>query len=234
MRTTVFWGFLIILGSSLCAGAYTVAGLEWIASTEAVPEISQAAGLALVDTYAATKSAAELTELAMSTRVGIAYAARSALRALDDPVSSLVLLGADELWERAREASSSEERLDAARAYFLATRASASLAFLEQEAVSDESTEWALAAGEMLGGFYAAYGILSADDLADRIIVSPHPGMRRAASVALTALWVADGVALTDDEIEVKLVELTQWKPDLAAAYMGLLAHRFLVGLGPS
>ncbi len=230
MRTVVFVGLLTVLIGCLCADAYDVQDLEQIASTEAVLEISQAAGLALVDAYVAAKTASELTELATSTRPGIAYAARMALRALDDPAKALLLCDSDELRSRALEATTPEERLDAARAYFLAVRASATVGLLEEEAADDEATEWALAAGEMLGGYYAAYGVLSAGRLLNLIAESPHAGIRRAASVALTALWVADGLSLTDVEIEVKLVELTQWQPDLASAYMGVLAHRFIAG----
>jgi hypothetical protein len=231
MRTVVFVCLLAVLGGCLCADAYDVTDLEWIAATDVVAEISQAAGLALVDAYVAAKSPQELAELASSTRPGIAYAARMALRALDDPVKSLVLLHPDLLRSRAHGAATSEERLDAARAYFLATRATATVESLETEAAVDEAAEWALGAGEMLGGYYAAYGVLTAEELLDLIAESTHAGIRRAASVALTALWVAGGLSLSDVEIEVKLVELTQWQPDLALAYMGVLAHRFLAGL---
>jgi hypothetical protein len=231
MRTAMFVGILVALTSGLGVHAYDAKDLEQIAATEAVLEISQAAGLALVDVYVATKSPSELADLASSTRPGISYAARMALRTLDDPVRSLLLCDSNELRDRAREAATSEERLDAARAYFLATRASTTIGLLEADAASDEALEWALAAGEMLGGHYAAYGVLSADQLLNLIAESPHAGIRRAASVALAALWAAGGLPLTDVEIEVKLVELTQWQPDLAAAYAGVLAHRFLAGL---
>jgi hypothetical protein len=231
MRTVVFVGLLAVLVGCLRADAYDVKDLEQIASTEAVLEISQAAGLALVDVYVATKTASELADLAASTRPGIAYAAQMALRALDDPAKALLLSDSDDLRNRAQGAATPEERLDAARAYFLAGRASATVGFLEEQAATDEAPEWALAAGEMLGGYYAAYGVVSVEELLDLVATSPHAGIRRAASVALTALWAANGLALSDVEIETKLVELTQWRPDLASAYMGVLAHRFIMGL---
>lgn len=224
-------GFVLAALAGSSASSYTVRDLEWIASTDAVLEISHAAGLALVDTYAATKSVDELTELAGSTRVGIALAARLALRALDDPLATLVVLSPEELAKRARRAATSEERSDAARGYFLVARGTLTLEGLEREAARDASMEWALAAGEALGGFYATYRILSTDALVDEAVTNPHPGLRRAASVALAARWMSDGLALTDAEIEVKLVELSQWKPDLAAAYRDVLVHRFVRGL---
>jgi len=230
----VFVGLLAVLVGCLGAKGYDVKGLEQVAATEAVLEISQAAGLALVDIYVATKSPSELADLASSTRPGISYAARMALRALDDPMGPLLLCDPAELRSRAHDAATAEERLDAARTYFLATRASTTIDLLEADAADDESLEWALGAGEMLGGHYATYGVLDIDKLLDLVSGSPHAGIRRAASVALTALWAAGGLPLTDGEIEVKLVELTQWQPDLAAAYAGVLASRFLAGLESS
>lgn len=228
MRTAVCAG-LILVFCGCVASAYTVEELETLASSEAILEISRAAGIALVDHFVATKSVDELRELARSTRVGISCAARLALRAIDDPVAALIGFRAEELKRLALEAESSEERLDAARAYFLMARESLTRAGLESEAGG--ASEWALAAGEVLGGYYAAYRILSIDELRALAVESPAAGIRCAASVALAALWVADGLSLTDQEIEVEIVRLTLWRPDLASAYMGVLAHRFLEGM---
>jgi hypothetical protein len=232
MRRAAWVTFVFLFAHAASACTYTVEELERIAASEGIAEISQASGLALVDTYVATKPEVELEQLARSTCIGIAYAATMSLRALDDPVASLVSLSPQQLWEQSRTAATPAERLDAASAYFLTIRTAATRESLEQEAASDECAEWALAAGEMLGGFYAAYDILSLDDLVDRAAHDPRPGMRRAASIALSALWTADGLALTDGETEAKIVELMQWKPDLAAAYIGVLARRFMTGLG--
>ncbi len=225
---TLCCAFAVLLAWALSGAAYTVDELERMASIEIIPEISQAAGLALVDHYAATKSPEELTQLAASTRLGISLAARLALQATSGVLPDLLLASADELMELAWSADTGEERLDAARAYFLVTRATATRCALEEAASTEGSREWALAAGEVLGGFYAAYKLLSVAELEALAVESPFAGLRKAASVALSALWVADGLPLTDEQIQVKLVELTQWRPDLAEAYMGVLASRFL------
>ncbi len=229
MRTAVLAGLMLFLWAGGSLG-HTVADLEAIASSEAILEISQAAGWALADVYAASKPAAELEPLTRSTSPGMVLAAREALRLLDDPLARLVAVAPEELLRLSREALSAAERLDASRAYFVATRADVTREELESAARAD--SEWALAAGEVLGGFYAAYRVAGVEALLELARDSPFAGMRRAASVALTALWVADGPSMTEDEIYTQIVRCTLWKPDLAAAYMGVLAHRFLEGLG--
>lgn len=59
---------------------YTVANLENIASNELVPEISAAAGMALANSYASTKTEADLEALAVDGRtIGLRTAASDAL-----------------------------------------------------------------------------------------------------------------------------------------------------------
>ncbi len=68
---------------SLVGLGYTTAQLETIASNELVPEISAAAGMALVNTYAATKTESDLENLAVSGRtIGLRTAASGALSIL--------------------------------------------------------------------------------------------------------------------------------------------------------
>ena len=68
---------------SLVGMGYTVAELEGIAANELIPEISAAAGLTLINSYAETKTEAELEELAVSGRtIGLRTAASGALSIL--------------------------------------------------------------------------------------------------------------------------------------------------------
>jgi len=220
------------LALSLPGLSATVTELESLVQSEVIREISMAAGLALAEHYAATRSVEELQCLAESGRTpGIRLAAQTALDRLEDPLQSLVLLSEEELLDRARIAETAVERLNAARAYYVKARGTLRVERLETDASDPEHTELAIAAGEILGGFYVALSPRSPAELEAQTTTSPFPGLRLAASLALSDLWIRTST-LSDEEIIALVAAHTIWQPDLAEAYMRVLAVRYSLGGG--
>jgi hypothetical protein len=221
------WVFVGMLSLSMLCYSHSVAELEKIVGSDAVREVSMAAGLALADYYAESKTAADLEALAEAGRTpGIRLAAQTALDLLADPLQPLIILGEEELKALAISAVSSAERLNAARAYYLKIREDLSADKLESDATESQSEELALAAGEALAGFYASFDPMSEADLMDQALHGASQGMRVAAGLALASHLIRTS-SLTEVEITVKIMEHTMIHTELAEAYMRVLAHRF-------
>jgi hypothetical protein len=221
------WVLVGMSALSLMSHSRSVAELEQVVGAEAIREVSMAAGLALADYYAASKTVEDLEALAEAGRTpGIRLAAREALNSLADPLQPLIVLSAEELKALAVSAASSAERLSAARAYYLKIRRTLTVDRLESDATESQVDELALAAGEALAGFYASFDPLSEAELTDQATHGVSPGMRVAAGLALASHLIRTS-SLTEVEITVKIMEHTMIHTELAEAYMRVLAHRF-------
>ena len=226
------WVLVGTLAVSMLSHSRSVAELEKIVGSDAIREVSMAAGLALADHYALTKTAGDLVALAEAGRTqGIRLAAQTALDLLADPLQPLIILDEEELKALAISAVSSTERLNAARAYYLKIRTTLSADRLESDATESQSAELALAAGEALAGFYASFDPMSEADLMDQALHGVSHGMRVAAGLALASHLIQTS-SLTEVEITVKIMEHTMIHTELAEAYMRVLAHRFTVRRG--
>jgi hypothetical protein len=218
---------LTVAALCLCGLSRTVAELEAIVGTEAVSEISKAAGLALAEHYANTRTPEELADLVKNGRTtGIRVAAKAALEHLNDPLQGLIDFSPEELRGLAATAAASDERLSAARAFYFKTRDDLTAEQLELEALGNDSLELSLAAGEMLAGYYLSFAPKGEEELMKQAVDGASPGLRHAASLALMAILIRTAT-MTDEEIYARIAEHTLWHPELAEAYMGLLAHRF-------
>ena len=221
------WIVLATLAVFVTGHSRSVEWLETIVGTEAIREISMAAGLALADYYAGSRPLEELEVLAEEGRTpGIRLAARTALDSLSDPLQALVVLTADELMSLAVSAEASLDRLNAGRAYYVKIRGALTAERLESDATESESLELSLAAGEALAGFYLSFQPKGEAELIDQTLHGTTPGLRVAASLALSSHLIRTST-LTEEEIMAAIAEHTMWHTELAEAYMHLLAHRF-------
>ena len=221
------WVALGGLAVSIAGYTHTVAELEALARSAVVREVSMAAGLSLAGFYATAVSLDDLENLAETgCTVGIRLAARTAIDILSDPLQLLVEQPADDLKELAVRAATSDERLDAARAYYIKTRESLTAESLTADATESESEELALAAGEVLAGFYTSFEAVSTVELMEQAVEGASPGLRIAAGLALGTQLIRTS-SLKEGEIIVKIMEHTMVRTELAEAYMLLLAHRW-------
>lgn len=220
-------GVLIVASIGCLGSSQTVDELERIVHSEAISEISRAAGLALGQHYAEMKSEEELVDLVVSGRTpGIRLAAKTALYRLNDPMQALIDLSDEELRALATRGGTEDERLNAARAYYFKIRDDLTAEQLETEARTNDSAELALAAGESLAGFYSSFNPMDEAELMRQAVDGPSAGLRRAASLALATIFIETST-LTNEEIYAEIAKHTLWHPDLAEAYMRLLACRF-------
>jgi hypothetical protein len=217
---------MIFLGRGLGGVAHTLENLEWIAVHELVPEIREAASIALADRYVGLLTLDQLHAASESNHLGIRRAAEIGLQRFDDPLVSLFLESTAALEAMAESAPTADGRLNAARAYYIKIRETLTVEALERDA-AEGTLELAIAAGEVLGGFYVAYGIRTEAELLLQVVGAEAPGLRHAASVALAGLWIRASLPLTDAELQAKILATTLWQPDLAQAYMGVLVDRF-------
>lgn len=207
--------------------ATTIEQLEDLARTEAIREIGIAAGLALIDHYAATMSVEQLERLAEEALTpGLRIAAQRAIAQSEDPLQILVGLTEEELLGLAVSAETADDRLDAARTYYIKIRRILTVDRLESDAADLENRELALAAGEALAGFYSSVAPRNENALIEQAVNGATEGLRIAASRALSAGWIRTS-PLKQEEIMAKIAAHTIWHTELAEAYMWVLANRF-------
>ena len=241
--------FLSLMGLGL-----TTAELENIVSSESVAEISTAAGLALVDSYAETKTVAELEDLAVRGRtIGIRTAAAGALAivyrdkteeellailtgeadpviraaAIEPALEYLIAKEVDEVEELAEFALTSEMRLAAARAYYIL--AGGGMAFEDLEEAAAGEGELAVAAGELLGGFYLFFppALKTQAELEEMALDGAAEGLRVAARNALTDWLIASDLTAADLEVMLTNITGTPLSAEYFDAYIWTLANRY-------
>jgi hypothetical protein len=203
--------------------------LASIVENELIPEISKAAGLALVGDYT-LKTVEELEELAATGRTpGIRLAADRALFILNGREMELYEMDDDALLALAEAGDQ-----DAADMWFFHNRASYKRPELLEEYIADATVETLeRAAGKLLGGFYvpgSPIGAKTEDELVELAKNGESLGLRVAAATALTAIWIMDQ-PLTIDQTRKEILAVTLIDPELALAYQGYLAYLF--GLDP-
>jgi hypothetical protein len=217
---------VVVLVSLIGLAAVDVAS---IVENELIPEISKAAGLALVGDYT-LKTVEELEELAATGRTpGIRLAADRALFILNGREMELYEMDDDALLALAEAGDQ-----DAADMWFFHNRASYKRPELLEEYIADATVETLeRAAGKLLGGFYvpgSPLGAKTEDELVELAKNGESLGLRVAAATALTAIWITDQ-PLTIDQTRKEILAVTLIDPELALAYQGYLAYLF--GLDP-
>jgi hypothetical protein len=211
---------------SLIGVAVDYSDPAYVIENELIEEISNAAGLALVNDYIADYDADKLAEFAATGRTpGIRLAADRALFVINSRELELYGMELDEL---ATLAEGGDQ--DAANMWFFKSRAGYKRPELVEEYIASATVETLeYAAGVLLGGFYVPNSPLGAkteDELVELAKNGESLGLRVAAATALTAIWVADQ-PLTIDEVRKEILSITLVYPELGLAYQGYLAYLF-------
>ena len=188
-------------------------------------EISNAAGLNLVDDYIAVYTVEELTDLAANGLTsGIKLAADRALFKLGGGLIPLVVLDLDTLYAMAAGGDQ-----DAADAWVFNSRAGFKKPGVVEEAIATvEVRTIEIALGTLLGGFYgpgSPVGQLPKDELL-RLVVGDSLGLRVAAATALTTYWIVEA-SLTIAQSERAIRANSGINPELALAHQGLLVYLY-------
>jgi len=219
------------LGLTTCAVVlvsligFAAVDLNDIVANELIPEISKAAGLALVADYT-LKTVEELETLEATGRTdGIRLAANRALFSLNAREMELYAMENDALVALAVAGDQ-----DAANMWFFKNRASYKRPELVEEyLLTVEADTLAIAAGKVLGGFYvpgSPLGAKTEDELVELAKNGESLGLRVAAATALTAFWNT-GQPLTIDQTRKEILSVVLVYPELALAYQGYLAYLF-------
>jgi len=198
----------------------------YVIENELIEEISNAAGLALVNEYIADYTAEELVALTATGRTpGIRLAADRALFVINGRELELYGMELDALATLAADGDQ-----DAANMWFFKSRASYKRPELVEEYIATATVgTLERAAGVLLGGFYVPNSPLGAKTEAELVELAKNGeslGLRVAAATALTAIWVADQ-PLTISQTRAEILAVTLVYPELALAYQGYLAYLF-------
>jgi hypothetical protein len=199
--------------------------LNSIVANELIEEISNAAGLNLVDQYIATYTVEELTDLAAKGLTpGIKLAADRALYKLNGGLLPLIALSDDELLAMAAAGDA-----DAAEAYVFNHRAGLKKpqAVLDAIAAAPNDT-LVFAYGKVLGGFYGPGSPVGEKTEAEllTLVVGDDYGVRVGAATALTTYWILNS-DLTIAQVEKEILANTLVNPELALAYQGFLTYLY-------
>ncbi len=207
--------------------------LDGIVANELIEEISNAAGLNLVDQYIADYTVEELTDLAANGLTsGIKLAADRALFKLNGGLLTFIALddeGVALLDDDALLAMAADGDQDAADAYVFNNKGDYKKpAVVEEAIVAAEYDTIAIALGKLLGGLYgpgSPVGQKTEAELLD-LVVGDSLGLRVAAATALTTYWIL-GSDLTIAQVEAAILGVTLVSPEKALAYQGLLAYLY-------
>ena len=229
LRAMVLATFAVAVFAVLGLG-YTDADLLAIVNNEIIPEISVAAGANLAGYFYDNYSEAELLDLAeYGLTPGIKYAAVQALKRyrvffrafeelfLENSAEDLLALGADDLL--------------AAQAYYYAIRGDVTAESLAADAAG--MGPLAIAAGEILGGYYSpgSFATITADAALDLAMNGETKGLKLAGGIALaTYILIGEsdyGADMTDVELMAAAVAATGWDLGMAHVYQTLLTLRF-------
>ena len=226
MKRNVLW----TLGLASCVVAFfsflsMAVDLNDIVANELIPEISNAAGLNLVDDYVAMYTVEELTDLAANgLTTGIRLAADRALFAINGGLLPLVEMDDDALLALAAAGDQ-----DAADAYVFNGRSGyKKVEVVEAAIAAAEYDTVATALGTLLGGFYgpgSPVGQKTEAELLD-LVVGDSLGLRVAAATALATYWIL-GSDLTIPQVEAAILGVTLVHPEKALAYQGFLTYLY-------
>ena len=207
---------------SLLGMAVDLAG---IVANEWIEEISNAAGLNLVDQYIADYTVEELTVLAeKGLTPGIRLAADRALFKIAGGLIPLIALDNDALLALVAAGDAY-----AAEAYVFNAKAGLTSPAAVEAAMVAATDDLIIAAyGKLLGGFYGPGSPVGTKTEAELLVLveGDSYGLRVAAATALTTYWIL-GSDLTIPQVETAILANTLWKPELALAYQGFLAYLY-------
>jgi len=211
---------LAVLALTLVGVAGLAVDLEDIAYNEAIPEISNAAGLVLGAQWAETKTIDEVNVLAKSARNG-------AIVAVDTALAILTGLSEVEIYALTDEeilALAEGGDVNAATVYFFKNRGALKKES-ELRAFAAEITNETLldAAAEHLAGIYLGFQNLTEAELLV-LVESDDSLTAAAAAIALAQLW-AGSMPMTAYDVQVLLTEITG--TNLAAAYQAYLVYLY-------
>jgi hypothetical protein len=200
--------------------------LNYVVSHELIEEISNAAGLNLVDQYIANYTVEELTNLAANGLTpGIKLAADRALFKLNGGLATYAAMDDETLLAMAADGNQ-----DAADAYVFNHRSDyLNPTVIEGAIAAAESDTLQIALGKVLGGFYgpgSPVGMKTEDELLAQAVNGDTIGLRVAAATALTTYWIL-GSDMTIAEVEAAILGVTLWHPEMALAYQGYLTYLF-------
>lgn len=218
------------LGLASCVVAlFSIFGLavnlDYIVSHELIEEISNAAGLNLVDAYIAKYTVEELTDLAANGLTpGIKLAADRALFKLSGGIAPYIALGADAVLALAQGGDQ-----DAADAYVFIKRSGYKNPTAAEAAIAAATYDTLrIAFGRLLGGFYGPGSPVGEKTEAEllALVKGDSLGLRVAAATALTTYWIVNS-DLTIAQVEAAILGVTLVYPELALAYQGYLAYLY-------
>jgi hypothetical protein len=196
-----------------------------VANGDLAAEISNAAGLNLVDEYIAVYTVEELTDLAANGLTsGIKLAADRALFSIDGGLLWYVTIDADTLYAMAAGGDQ-----DAADAWVFQSRNTLKKpAAVEEAIVASEVSTIEVALGTLLGGFYGPGSPLGQKDKAVllRMVVGDSLGLRVAAATALTTYWIVDST-LSIPQAELAIRVNSGVNPELALAHQNVLQYLY-------
>ena len=199
--------------------------LNGIVANELIEEISNAAGLNLVDAYIADYTVEELTVLAaQGLTPGIRLAADRALFSVNGGLVPLIALDEAALLVLAVAGDQ-----DAADAYVFNKRAGYKKPTAVEEAIVAATDDTVIIAlGKLLGGFYGPGSPVGTKTEAELLVlvVGDSLGLRVAAATALTTTWIL-GSDLTIAQVESAILGVTLVSPELALAYQGFLTYLY-------
>lgn len=204
-----------------------------IVANELIEEISNAAGLNLVDQYIVDYTVEELTDLAANGLTpGIKLAADRALFKLAGGAQQYFAVDADGeriIDDAALLVLAAAGDQDAADAYVFSTRGGYKKPAAVEEAIVAAVDETVIIAlGKLLGGFYGPGSPVGQKTVAELLVLvkGESLGLRVAAATALTTYWIL-GADLTIAQVEAKILGVTLVYPELALAYQGYLAYLY-------
>jgi len=217
-------------GPSDCNADAQTCALLRACYSEIIPSLSECLGRLLVDYFYESYTQDELIEMA---RYGVTPCVRTAAtealkrhRIFVDPFAELIAAySLDELRDMG------ETDLTAARAYYFRIRGDVTVESLEADAAG--MGPLAIAAGELLGGYYAAGGGTppAVDEMIDLMENGASPGLRLAGGIALVTFiltgWSDYGEDLTDEDLVAGLVAAAGWDLGRSHVYQILYCMRF-------
>ena len=204
--------------------------LDAVVANELIPEISNAAGLNLVDQYVADYTVEELTDLAANGLTsGIRLAADRALFSVNGGILTYLAVDDEGALVLDLLALATAGDQDAADAWVFNNRTLYKEPVAAEEAiVAAVDDTIIIALGKLLGGFYGPGSPVGMKTEAELLVLVEDAslGLSTAAVTALTTYWII-GSDLTIPQVEAAILNVMLVSPELALAYQGFLTYLY-------
>ena len=228
---------IALVWASLGAAAYTMDDLFGYCFSEVVPELGLCYSRVLVGYFFENYTKDELNDLARHGPTPcVRFTAIEALklyRIFIPPVESDVCHDCGDCdLEELRAAGVAE--LNEARMYYFCIRGEITIEQLEADAANTEIGQLAVAAGELLGGYYSpgSFNPITEQEAIDLMENGATPGLRLAGGIALVtyiAIGESDyGAELSEQELRDGIIAATGWDLGRLHVYQYLLATMLL------